>query len=136
MDNDYREAFLKANANPEFIASEIADLIRSLVRAFAADDPSSPTLSAVQKMEFVLDLIRRCDEPLTWYKLFTAAFDEIHEAIPDDPYDRMYIHAAQRGMKYLVERSALDNAARGRASRRLDEFRQAIEWAQHSRTAR
>ena len=134
MDGEaFREAFLKANARPEFIASEFADVIRYLMRGVSADDTSGPIYQASEKMKFVADLLERCPEPISWYSLFRDAIAEIQECIPDDPDDRRYIHAAKRGTMYLIESSATDNAARGRAARRLDEFRTAIRWSDEAR---
>jgi len=132
----YREAFLQANANEPFIASELADVLRYLMRAVSSDDPSGGLYSASEKMNFVGDLIARSSEPISWYSLFREAVNEIQDCIPDDPDDRKYIAAAKRGMKYLVESSATDNAARGRASKRLDEFLSAIRWSVEARGGR
>lgn len=117
-----REAFLTANANREFIAEQLADVIRNLVRAFAANDPSRPIYYAAEKMDLVMDLVRRCEDPLSWHGLFTSAIADIHNAIPPENHERGYVATAQSAMKYLVEISSTDNAARGRASRRLHEF--------------
>jgi len=133
---DFREAFLQANARPDFIAGEFADVVRYLMRAVSADDTSGPMYQASEKMKFVADLLQRCPEPVSWYRLFSDAVEEIQSCIPDDPDDRRYIHAAKRGTKYLVEASATDNAARGRAARRLDEFRTAIHWSEEARGKR
>jgi len=135
-DEDFGEAFLKANARPEFIASELADVIRYLMRAVSADDVSGPIYQASEKMNFVADLLQRCPDPVSWYGMFSDAVEEIQNCIPDDPDDRRYVYAAKRGTKYLVELSATDNAARGRAARRLDEFRDAIRWSEEARGGR
>ncbi|EZP66164.1 hypothetical protein BV96_04587 [Sphingomonas paucimobilis] len=129
---DFREAFLQANARPEFISSEFADVIRYLMRAVSADDGNGPIYQASEKMKFVADLLQRCPDPVSWYGMFSDAVEEIQNSIPDDPDDRRYVHAAKRGTKYLVELSATDNAARGRAARRLDEFRDAIRWSEEA----
>jgi hypothetical protein len=132
----YREAFLQANANEPFIASQLADVIRALIRAVSSDEGSSGIYAASEKMKFISDLIARSPDPITWYGLFNDAVHEIQHCIPDDPDDRKYINAAKRGMKYLVESSATDNVARGRASKRLREFQNAIRWSTEARGGR
>lgn len=132
----YHEAFLQANANGPFIASELADVIRSLMRAVSSDDSSGAIHAASEKMTFIGDFLARSPEPLSWHGLIREAVDEIKEQLPDDDDDRKLIHAAKRGVKYLVESSATDNAARGRASKRLDDFRQAIRWSMEARGGR
>lgn len=132
----FREAFLKANANEPYIASQLADVIRSLMRAVSSEEASSGIHAASEKMAFVSDLIARSPEPLTWYGLIKEAVAEIQGCIPDDPNDRKFIGAAKCGMKYLVESSATDNAARGRASKRLSEFQRAFRWSTEARGGR
>jgi hypothetical protein len=133
MDNsEFREAFLQANARPDFIASEFANVIRYLMRAVSADDGGS-VAEASEKMQFVNQLLQRCQEPVSWYGIFSEAVKEMQEFIPADPDDRRYVHAAKRGTKYLVELSATDGAAGGRAARRLREFHDAIRWSEEAR---
>ena len=132
----YREAFFQANANEPFIAHQLADVVRYLMRAVSSDDPAGGISSAAEKMSFVNDLIARSPEPLSWYRLFAEAVAGIQECIPEDPDERKFIAAAKRGTKYLVESSATDNAGRGRASKRLEEFRQAIRWSVEARGGR
>lgn len=133
---DFREAFLHANANAEFIADEFADVIRDLMRAVSSDDGGGSVYQASERMKFVVGLLQRCPEPIGWYRMFSEAVEEIQNCIPDDPDDRRYVHAAKRGTKYLVELSATDNAARGRSARRLQEFRDAIRWSEEARGER
>ena len=125
---NFREAFLYANANRDFISSELADVLRYLVRAMVADDPSSSLSGAAQKMSFVDDLLQRCQEPLTWY--------DLRNGIPDDADEWRYIRAAKKGTKYLVEGSARDNLAAARASKAFDAFRNAIKWSDEARKHR
>lgn len=127
MDEDLNERLLKANANPAYIADRFADVLRNLVRAVAANDPSRPVHLAAEDMRFVSDLLQRCDHPLSWYSLFADAVRRVQATLPDGEDERRYVQAAKDGMKYVAEASATDNAARGRASRRLREFLDAIE---------
>jgi hypothetical protein len=134
--DSFSEAFLCANANPQFIASEFAEVIRNLVRAFAASDASRPIYYAAEKMDFVAELLQRCKDHVSWYSLFTDAIAEIHQCMPDERMGRGYVSAAQDGTKYLVEASATDNAAAARSSRRLHEFLRTAEWALEPRRGR
>lgn len=133
---DFREAFLQANARPDFIASEFADVVRCLMRAVSADDGRGSVYQASEKMKFIADLMQRCPEPVSWYGMFFAAVEEIQNRIPDDRDDHPYILAAKCGTKYLVELTATDNAARGRCRQRLEEFRDAIRWSDEARGGR
>lgn len=128
IDDDFQERFLKANARPEYIAGEVTEIIRNLMRAVADSDPSNATWKAAQLLNNVVELIKRCDEPLTFYGILLEAVEDLQKNLPEQAWDRDYVHAAQRGMKYLAEVSATDNAARGRASKRLSEFRSAADW--------
>lgn len=124
--SDFQEAFLQANANEPFISSQFADFVRCLMRAVSSDEPSNGIYAASEKMVFVNELISRSSERLTWYGLISAAVAEIHSCMPDAPHHQKYVSAAKRGVKYLVESSATDNAAGGRAAKRLSEFQQAM----------
>jgi len=119
----FHGAFLAANANERFIVVQLADVIRDLMRAVSSDNSSGGVYSAAEKMGFVGELLTRCQEPLSWRRLLKNAVEEIKANIPDDPDDRRLVEAATRGI----------NAARGRASRRLQEFRDAVFWSMESR---
>jgi len=125
----FSEAFLSANATPEFIAYEFAEVIRNLVRAFAADDPSRPIYNASEKMDLVNELLLRCKEHVSWYSLFADAIANIHSHIPNGPIKDGCDSAARAGTKYLVEASADDDAAAGRSSQRRRQFLRAAESA-------
>jgi hypothetical protein len=133
---EFREAFLVANANEDFIVGQLASVIRDLMRAVSSDDSSGGVYSAAKAMKFIGDLLARCQEQPSWYRLLSAAVEDIKANIPDDPDDRKFIDAATRGIKYFVEASATDNAAKGRASRRHQEFRDAIRRSLESRGGR
>jgi hypothetical protein len=122
VDEELHERVLRANADPNIIASRFADVIRNLMRAAAATDPRRPLHSAGEEMKLVIDLLARCEATISWTSLFTKSIESIEGSLPQDPLHKEYIQAAKDGIKYLVEGSATDNAARGRASRRLQEF--------------
>jgi hypothetical protein len=134
--DDFREAFLRANAREDFIVAQLADMLRDLMRAVSSDDVSGKAWSAGEQMTFVCKLIARSETPLSWHRLMSDAVRSITDNIPEDPDDQKLISAAKRGMKYLVECSATDNAARGRASKRRTEFEDAIRWSQEARGRR
>lgn len=123
------EAFLAENASEEVIVEELANVLRELMRAVSSDGYSSGAGSAAKGMKLVGDLLAHSKEPLSWHRLLLFAVDSIKEKLPDNPYDRKFIDAAMRGIKYVAESSATDNAAKGRASKRRGEFEQAIRWA-------
>jgi tetratricopeptide (TPR) repeat protein len=128
--SEFSEAFLKANANREFIADQMADVFRELLRALSSDNGSG--YSAAEKMDFAGELLKRCDEPLSWWQLFDDAIKIIRASQSVDSYTADYMHIAKRGMKYFVESSATDNAAKGRAATRLRDLQQAIKWQAES----
>jgi hypothetical protein len=132
-DEDFHEHFLQANAHPDFIASQFADVIRDLMRAVSADGDVGPVYEASEKMKLTIELLRRCPEPPSWHRLFHEAVSEIQSVIANNADPRDYIRAAKRGTKYLAETSATDSGARGRSGRRLNEFKEAFRWSDASR---
>jgi hypothetical protein len=132
MDDDFHERFLKANANPDFMAQQLADLLRNCVRAAAAtSDPTSQTYRASETLKFLIQLMSRA-ESIQPFELVEKAVGQITVDGDDDPVNEAVIHAAKMGTRFLVEESCDDNAARGRAAKRRDEFLQAIKWVEEA----
>jgi hypothetical protein len=124
---DFREAFLKANANLDFIGAQFADVLRDLMRAVSSNDPTDGAYRAAKKMDFVIDLLSRCDDKFSFYHLFLSALEEFEVDSDEMGVESATVDAAQRGVKFLVERSCTDNAAKGRTSRRRADFLSAIK---------
>jgi hypothetical protein len=122
MADDYHEAFLKANANLDFIADQFADVLRNLMRALVAHDPSAATYRAAEQMNFVAELLSRIDERFGFHALFARALEFMNNGREASDVEGAIIDAAKSGVRLLVERSCDDNAARARSSRRQSDF--------------
>ncbi|HYD67393.1 hypothetical protein [Azospirillum sp.] len=126
-----RELFLKANANSEFISAQIAIVIRELVRALAANNDPKPRIAeAAIQMKFVTDLLAYCDEPVSYYNLLSQAVLSLREFANDKilgDVDQATLSAAKVGMSLFAESTSIDNAARGRLSKRQQAFLSEIE---------
>ena len=70
------------------------------------------------------------------YELIQKAIGNLVVGEQRDPVDEATVYAAQMGLRYLVEKSCDDNAARGRASRREEEFRSAVGRIDEARDCR
>jgi hypothetical protein len=141
VSEEFREAFLKANANKDFIFTQFTEVLRDLVRAIAVrDDPSIPIYRAVEQWGFVTDLISRCEGRISAYEMFSVAVNSLREAEePDGTHDELslaLLSAARTGMSLYVEASCRDNAVKGRVSQREAKFLSAIEWMEISREKR
>jgi hypothetical protein len=123
-EDTFSEAFLCANANRQFIAPQMADVLLELIRDAASEDGTG--FKASEKMDFVSQLLQRCDEPLSWWNLFSDALGVLRANRRENGLDDEYLRAATRGIKYFAESSAGDPAARARASRRRDEFHASV----------
>lgn len=135
-DDNFREAFLTANANLEFISSQFADVIRDLMRAAAATEPSAAVYRAAEKMNFVAELLSRAEEKFGFQDIFEKAVLEINfEGEKESSVERAVVAAAEDGVRFLVERSCVDNAARGRTSKRRQDFLQSMKWIEAEREA-
>lgn len=136
MDEDFHERFLKGNANSEFMAYRLSDLVRSLVRATAANsDPASQVYQASETLKFLIELMSHADG-IQPYEIVHKAAEDLHVEEGRDPVDEAILHAAKMGARYLIEMSCSDNAARGRASKRRDEFLTAVKWIEEAREER
>lgn len=121
--SDYGEQFLRANANVDYIAAQFADVLRDMMRAFAADDPAAGVARASSHLSQMFQLINRASDPISAYSLCLKAVENLHETRPEDyRQEDPWAVAARSGLKMLVEQSCFDNAARGRASRRQEAF--------------
>jgi len=132
MEEDFQERFLKANANVDYMAQTLADVLRNCIRASVASNPSSQTYEAAKNFEMLLKLIVR-SEGVRIYELLEKAIEDITVEPRPDSVDGAITHAAQMGMRFLVEQSCHDNAARGRAGKRRSEFLDAIKCIEEAR---
>ena len=129
----FHDSFVRLNANLEFISGQFADVVRNLMRASVASDPSAAIYRAAEGMNSVAELLSKTEEKFGFHALFSKAIEHLHdEDEPERGVERAIVHAAQSRVKYLVERSCDDNAARGRTSRREQEFLSAIRWIEQA----
>jgi hypothetical protein len=136
MADDFGKAFLKANANKEFICAQFIDVLRDLIRAIAVrDDPSAPIWRATEHWKFITDLPSHCEERISTHEMFSTAVNALREAGEKDEIDGALLIAARLGMSLYVESSCRDNAARGRTSKRRDRFLTAIRKIEARRMA-
>ena len=69
-----KEATLRRKAKPEYIAHRLGNVLRHLMRAVAVQSDHSMNLfHAEGSWKFMLELMERCEEPLSWYDLFDQA---------------------------------------------------------------
>lgn len=130
LPEDYRERFLRANANPEYVSSLFANVLRRLMRAVGAQSHWEPARQAAAEIYELIEFMQHAEKPFTLYEVFEKAVEEIREGLPEeDGFRDRYVYAAMAGLMFLVEASAPDNAARGRASKRLQSFISAMESA-------
>lgn len=132
---NYREAFLQANARNEVIAAEMEDLLRILMRGIASQNPSNNVSKAVDKLLWIIDLAARCDD-LRLYNVINDALAGFADVDRSDIVERAYIDAAKDGMMFLVESSASDGFAKGRASKRQSAFLQSLKPIEFAREQR
>jgi hypothetical protein len=135
QNNGYSEAFLRANANPDFISHEFADVLRYLIRAWTSQNPTSATYRAAERMDFVTALLAQTEHKMNFYQLFSMALnhmrdDRIHSGIESEVHS-----TALAGVKMLVEESCQDTAARGRAANRRNNFMDGIKYVEAARLA-
>ena len=127
-DDNFSEAFLKANANEPFIAAQFAEFIRNILRSTITSGYSNQKYAAVDNLKFCFALLRNAEQVH-----FLDLVDQIIEdlEVPDDrqrtdSFGRAVLRASKSGTQVLIERTCKDGAAKARASRRESEFLQAI----------
>lgn len=125
-DDDFHEAFLKANANEPYIADQFSEFIRNILRATASSGHSSQQYYAMERLSHCFELLRHADE-LNLRILVNEIVESLEVPDDQDDVEGAVVYAAKMGMRVLIEKSCVDNAARARASRRESEFLQANE---------
>lgn len=135
MNNDFRERFLRANANREYICSEFTEVLRDLIRGVAViSDPARPVSRAAKNMHFVLDLLSYSEEKIGFYDLFSEAVRRLRQYEAESLVEETMYEAARAGVSMLMEATCADNAARGRVSQRQHDFLHHIKWIDEARS--
>ena len=80
-DDNFSEAFLKANANEPFIAAQFAEFIRNILRSTITSGYSNQKYAAVDNLKFCFALLRNAEQVH-----FLDLVDQIIEdlEVPDD----------------------------------------------------
>ncbi|MGV1013731.1 MAG: hypothetical protein ACOYB4_02030 [Methyloceanibacter sp.] len=127
-EDDFQKRFLEANANVDFIGYQFARLIRYVVRASVSQDPYETNKhNAAQTMKFMFELIAASKDRLHTSELVDAAVSDLKVDDEDDERDGL-LRVATEGVKYMLELSSTDNAARGRQSKQRSNLEGAIQF--------
>ncbi|WP_298333730.1 hypothetical protein [Asticcacaulis sp.] len=132
MDDHQRfmQAFRKANANPEFIARNFADVLRDLMRAVAVQDATlgGHSYKAAQAWEEVEQLLALADPKIDMHTIFRLAVADIRAGLAvaeNDERGQLRLDVARAATQFLIEKSCDDNAATARASGRWERM---LHW--------
>jgi DNA-binding MarR family transcriptional regulator len=103
---EWTEAFLKGNAEPDYIARHFGNILSHLMRAVAAkSDYSTNLFKAERSWRYMWKLVERCEEALSWYDLF----DEAVKGLRDDggrelsDLDGAYREVVRTGMSLYID---------------------------------
>jgi hypothetical protein len=126
MDRDDDE-FLKVNANADYIAYQLAEMIRNCMRATASQDPTGQTYRAMKNFNAVQRLIGYAG-PVKGLDVFEKALSQLRVTCrEEDDTDAAILNAAKAGVQMLTDMSCSDDAARSRARKRQYDFVAALE---------
>ena len=131
----YREASLQANSNQQYIDGQVEYLLRTLMRGVGSQRPSDSAHKAAEQLNHIVELVRRFPDFDLAASLAEAMYG-IANFDSEDSYDAVRFGAARSGLMYIAEATAHDNAARGRASKRLADFEMAIKTMDEFREER
>lgn len=138
--NTSDDSFLKANANADYIASKLADMIRNAMRAMVSNDHyASQVYEGSQNLKYLLELISYAEtKELHAYDVFEKAVKNLQpESSQNEDYvDRCMSSAAESVMRLMIERSCYDNAAKARISKREMDFLNDIKHLEEAREER
>lgn len=134
MSDDYERMFLRANANAEFMARTLADLVRRLLRASINND-GSQKYEAVNAMKFFLDLVTE-SEGVRLYDIVDKAVADLTVEREWDSYEADNLRIAKDATRYLLDMSSNDGFAQGRASKRWRDVEASIKMREEMREYR
>ncbi|RVT91287.1 hypothetical protein [Sphingomonas crocodyli] len=114
-----------ANANPEYVGHELADLVRKLLRASTSRQPHASASAAVMMFDQLVQrvaMLSRSD----LYTSFTVAIDELSPSHQRGGKRDLWTSAAEDGARYYVELSSKDSFAAARSSKAELNFRDSV----------
>lgn len=136
MDEKSSEEFLRLAADKGTIFPLSVDVLRDILRAVGSHGDDGAITRAAKGLHLLIKLVARSEQPPSLYELLIAAVRGIIEPYDEGTaYDRAISRAARAGALVLAERSATDNAARGRASQRERALLEALEDIEEARKA-
>jgi hypothetical protein len=123
-DSQISKAFFQGTAYPERIAAALVEVLRDLMRATAAKhDPTMAVVRATENREYLLELLKRCNEPVSWRRLFEDAIQMLRpKEVEFDRIEWAIQEIAREGMSYYVE------GDRSLASEKEGQLMHAIEY--------
>jgi hypothetical protein len=133
--DDPHDAILKANANVEHMSSLLADFVRAIMRSTATNGRSSQAYNAMEALTEFLRHLPHAEDVRT-YDLIEKTIDDLTVEVDENSLDCDRVRAAKMGMRYLIEASCRDGAARGRSAKRMDEFEHAWKMVDELRDYR
>jgi hypothetical protein len=129
------DRFLELNANVDYMAGRLADMIRHCMRSIASSDGGRyQALEALQDFVVLRKLIDYSVD-VSFYEVFEKALADLRVR-SDDVLDEAILDAAKTGLQLLIELSCSDGAARGRASKRRQDFLDALKHIDEAREYR
>ena len=102
----------------------LVEVLRDLMRATAAKhDHTMAVVRATENWEYLLELSKRCKEPLSWRRLFEDAAEKLRpKEVEFDHIEWAIQEIARAGMSYYVEDD------KGLASKKEGQLMEAIEY--------
>lgn len=124
---DKQDRILLAPVKPN-IVMVAADVVRDLMRSVAVADPTRPCQRAIENACLLNSLIEHCKEPVSIAEIMSGIVKKLADIPrPSHESEEALHHIARAALKYLADLSCIDDAARGRASRRERELESALK---------
>lgn len=134
MTEDYESAFIRANANAEFIGHQLADLARRLMRASINND-GSQKYEAMNTLQYILKLASQA-EGVRVYDVIDKAVSDLVVEREWGSYEADNLQIAKDATRYLLDMSSNDGFASGRASKRWRDVEASIKMRDEMREYR
>ena len=130
---DCQPASRDVPVHEEFVVGAMTELLRMLLRGIASQNKFEGAYQACQQLGYIRHLRSLCENFREGHALI-ATVSEVSDWDRSTPEKEELVNLALLGMRYLIESSAKDNFAGGRAAQREADFRAAAASICHDAT--
>jgi DNA-binding GntR family transcriptional regulator len=118
------------------LIASCAEIVRDLLRALAANDPSVPLASVSQAATSLQQHFHHAAFRANWHSVMEGVVERLNSYQSHRHIDHEYFVIARAGMKYLAELTTSDGFSAARISKARSELDRAVKFLQVTKERR